>query len=98
MESIARAVKMNKTFTTGNDAQPVSAELKSAPPKSNVYTVQPYQPFLDSVARGILDENNDDPLALADMTVLVPDRETAFALRQSFIEQMGGRPAVMPQI
>lgn len=65
---------------------------------SNVYTVQPYQSFLDAIARGVLDQNKADPLQLADTTILVPDRATGFALRQAFIEQMQGRPNIMPQI
>ena len=67
-------------------------------PKSNVYTVQPYQSFLDMIARGVLDQNTGDPLQLADTIILVPNRETGFALRQAFIEQMQGRPNIMPQI
>lgn len=64
----------------------------------NIYTVQMSLSFLDSVARGVLDQNKDDPLALTDTTILVPDAATGFALRQAFIEQMHGRPNVMPQI
>jgi len=66
--------------------------------QSNVYTVQTSQSFLDSIARGVLDQNKGDPLALNDTTILVPDSATGFALRQAFIEQMQGRPNIMPSI
>ncbi len=75
-----------------------SPVIKNTVPASNVYTVQSYQSFLDTIARGILDQNKADPLQLADTTILVPDRATSFALRQAFIDQMQGRPAIMPQI
>ena len=65
---------------------------------TKVYTVQTSFSFLDSVARGVLDDNKADPLQLADTTILVPDVATGFALRQAFIEQMQGRPSVMPNI
>ncbi len=67
-------------------------------PHAGVYTVAPDQPFLSSVARGVLARMGDDPLKLSDLTILVPNRDTAFALRQAFMEQMGGRPGIMPRI
>ncbi len=84
---------MTESSPSGKDP-----ELKSLELNPNVYTVQPYQSFLDTIARGVLDENKNDPLKLADAIILVPNRETAFALRQAFIEQMQGRPSIMPQI
>lgn len=72
------------------------------PPKrqehAGVYTVAPDQPFLAAVARGVLTRIGDDPLRLSDLTILVPNRDVAFQLRQAFMEQMGGRPGVMPRI
>lgn len=65
---------------------------------AGVYTVAPDQPFLSAVARGVLARVGDDPLRLSDLTILVPNRETAFQLRQAFTEQMGGRPGIMPRI
>ena len=78
-------------------AQTSSAKNDTVP-ASNVYTVQSYQPFLEAIARGILDEHQNDPLKLADTTILVPDSDTGFALRQAFIEQMQGKPSIMPNI
>jgi len=65
---------------------------------SEVYTIPPYQSFLDSVARGILDQTGNDPLKLADYTILVPDHDTAAALRQALMEQLQGKPNIMPHI
>lgn len=39
-----------------------------------------------------------DPLALADVTVLVPTRRAARALREAFLAALGGRAAILPRI
>ncbi|MBI3441540.1 MAG: double-strand break repair protein AddB [Proteobacteria bacterium] len=70
----------------------------AAQPESHVYTVAPYLPFLDAVAQGVLDRVGNDPLKLADYTILVPDRETATALRQAFVRRLQGKIHVMPSI
>ena len=86
------------------EAEPSEKETPSpsltppAPPASRIHTIPPYQSFLDSVARGILDQVGNDPLKLADYTILVPDRETSSALRQAFMTQLQGRTHVMPHI
>ncbi len=58
----------------------------------------PDKPFLNAIARGILDRTGDDPLKLSDYTILVPDRATRDLLRQAFMEQQGGKPGIMPRI
>ncbi|MDY0008437.1 MAG: hypothetical protein RBS08_01905, partial [Bdellovibrionales bacterium] len=65
---------------------------------AGVYTVAPDQPFLAAVARGVLARLGDDPLRLSDLTILVPNRDTGFLLKQAFMEQLGGRPGIMPRI
>jgi ATP-dependent helicase/nuclease subunit B len=73
----------------------------AAPPRRNaagVYTVASDQPFLAAVARGVLARLGDDPLRLSDLTILVPNRDTGFQLKQAFMEQLGGRPGIMPRI
>lgn len=81
----------------------VSSVRKSAaapvpPAGPQVYTISSQHSFLDSIARGVLDDNSRDPLLMADTTILVPDRETRYTLRQAFIDQMQGRPQIMPKI
>lgn len=78
-------------------------EKTPAPPPAGVsaprvFSIAPDKPFLDAVARGILAEVGDDPLKLSDYTVLVPDRGTRDLLRQAFMEQLSGRPGIMPRI
>jgi ATP-dependent helicase/nuclease subunit B len=63
-----------------------------------VYTIPAARNFLDSVAGGVLAQTGGDPLALADYTILVPTRDVAAALRQSFIEQSQKPLGILPQI
>lgn len=76
-----------------------SLPKKTAPlPDAKVYSVPAYQSFMDSIARGVMDENTADPLKTADTVILVPDRGAAAALRQAFITQAEGAPQIMPAI
>jgi len=77
------------------DQQPPA---QNAPATPRVFTVAASKPFLDSVARGILEKTAADPLKLSDYTILVPDRATRDLLRQSFMEQQGGKPGILPRI
>jgi len=64
----------------------------------NIYTIASYRPFLDSVASGILDQVAGDPIKLSDYTIVVPDSETGFALREAFVGQLHGKTYIMPNI
>src|SRR5256886_12113857 len=54
-----------------------------------VYTIAPDRPFLGVLARSLLDKAAGDPLCLARMTVLLPTRRAARALRESFLRLSG---------
>lgn len=73
---------------------------KDVPTKKipQVFTIKPSSSFLDSVAKGVLDQTDGDPLKLSDYTILVPDRDTGVMLRRAFMEAMGGKPSIMPKI
>jgi ATP-dependent helicase/nuclease subunit B len=81
-------------------AQDTSAAPPSAPAVNTprVFTITPDRPFLEDLARGILKQVGNDPLKLSDYTVLVPDRDTRDLLRQAFMEQLDGKPGIMPRI
>lgn len=62
-------------------------------------------PFLDHLAKTLLAGDlvpgfsfDDDPLALAGVTIYVPTRRAARALRAIFVERAGGRAALLPSI
>jgi len=54
--------------------------------------------FADELARGVLAEQGDDPLALADMLILVPTRRSVRALREAFLRAAGGKPTLLPRM
>jgi ATP-dependent helicase/nuclease subunit B len=58
-------------------------------PPPNVFTIAPDQPFLDTLARGLVALAGDDPLQLPRMTVLLPTRRAARSLRESFLRLTG---------
>lgn len=63
------------------------------------FSIPAHRPFLDDLATGIHQGlAARGPEALADATVLVPNRRAARALSQSFVKATGGRALVLPQI
>lgn len=92
--------------TQADDGVPAGAvdETASAPAPvtqlslAGVYTVPPDQPYLDAVAKGILDDIGDDMLTLADVTLLVPDMQVGSRLRQAFLRQLQGKTSILPRI
>lgn len=71
----------------------------------NVFTIAPSRPFLPILVAALLDgrlvpsfRHADDPLALADATILVPTRRAARELRGAFLARLGGRAAILPRI
>lgn len=74
-----------------------------------VYTIDPGRPFLptlvDALFAGelvpgfsIRSDGSDDPLALADVTILVPTRRAVRSLRAALQDRLGGRSAILPRI
>jgi ATP-dependent helicase/nuclease subunit B len=76
--------------------------MSSAP---RVLSIPPGAPFLPTLASALLSGElvpgfrfDGDPLALADVTIYVPTRRAARALRTEFMELMGGRAAILPTV
>src|SRR5438046_9447953 len=71
--------------------------------QQHVYTIAPDRPFLGVLARSLLNKAAGDPLCLARMTVLLPTRRAARALRESFLRLSGeaggaGAPLLLPRL
>lgn len=64
----------------------------------SIFTIAPGLPFLDTLADGMLAEADGDPLRLAAMTVLLPNRRACRALREAFLRRSGGRPLLLPRM
>ncbi len=73
----------------------------SRPP--NLWTIPPGVAFLPALAEAVSTDalidgaGTDDP-SLADMTIYVPTRRAARALRGQFVERMGGKAVILPTI
>lgn len=70
-----------------------------------VYSIPPGAPFLPTLAEALLSGRlvpgfrfDGDPLALADVTIYVPTRRAARALRGVFVDVLGSRSAILPVI
>lgn len=71
-----------------------------------ILTIPAAQPFLRLIAQSLCDgrlvpgfaHNPDDPLSLANVTILVPTQRSARVLRAEFVELLGGKAAILPII
>jgi ATP-dependent helicase/nuclease subunit B len=61
-------------------------------------TIPAGRPFVADLASGLLARFGDDPLALSDVTVLLPHRRAARALRDSFLRLTEGRGLLLPRM
>src|SRR5215204_3383405 len=69
----------------------------------HVFTIAPDRPFLATVARGLVGLAGGDPLLLPRMTVLLPTRRAARALREAFLRLTAeggdpGAPLLLPRL
>jgi ATP-dependent helicase/nuclease subunit B len=63
-----------------------------------VFTIGIDRRFADELARGVLAEHAADPLALADVLILVPTRRSVRALREAFLRATAGKPTILPRM
>ncbi|GER05362.1 double-strand break repair protein AddB [Iodidimonas nitroreducens] len=64
----------------------------------SVYTIGPAHSFVDALARSLLDQYGDQPLALGAIQILLPNRRSARSLREAFLRNHGGRPMLLPRM
>ena len=63
-----------------------------------VFTIPPGENFVAALARQLLTETEDDPLALSAMLILLPTRRATRALREAFLAQAHGKPLLLPRM
>ncbi len=63
-----------------------------------VFTIPSGAPFVDRLAAGIVARVGGDPLALAEVTVLLPTRRACRSLQQAFLRRSGGQPMLLPRL
>lgn len=62
------------------------------------YTIPPHLPFADVLARELLARAGGEPMALAQMRVLLPTRRAIRSLREAFLRLSEGRPLLLPHM
>ena len=75
------------------------------PDRPTVFSIPPGAAFLDVLANAVLTGevvpfryDPGDPLALADVTILLPTRRAVRELREVFIRHLGGSATILPDI
>jgi len=63
-----------------------------------LFTIPPDLPFLDALVAGLVAESGDDPLALAEATILLPTRRAARSLAEAFLRASAGRALLLPRL
>ncbi len=69
-----------------------------AAPRLKVSTIPPGVSFVDALAAGVLARHGGEPLALARVTVLLPNRRACLALRDGFLRKSDGAAVLLPRI
>lgn len=78
----------------------MSTKRVLAPDSAKLWTIPPGEDFLGALARTLADEVGlrDDPAALSDALIYVPNRRSARVLAMKLFEQGGGKPILPPDI
>ncbi len=63
-----------------------------------LFTIGAERRFTDELARVVLAEHGGDPLALADVLILLPTRRSVRALREAFLRAADGTPTILPRM
>ena len=63
-----------------------------------VFTIPAGAPFVDALAAGILRIAGDDPVALVEITVLLPTRRACRALADAFLRHGGAKALLLPRM
>lgn len=64
----------------------------------NITTIPSSLPFADTLAGGILEKYGRDPLLLANIKILLPNRRACKALQESFLRMSNGKPMLLPDM
>ncbi len=64
----------------------------------NLFAIPPGAPFLETLARGWLQERGDDPLSIANGLILTPTRRAARSLAEAFLRVSSQRALLLPRI
>jgi ATP-dependent helicase/nuclease subunit B len=63
-----------------------------------VWSIPSGENFVDALARQLLFESKDNPLALADTLILLPTRRACRAMQEGFLRASDGKPLLLPRL
>lgn len=63
-----------------------------------IYNISASNCFVDTVAERFLAEYRDNPLALAEVLFLLPNRRACKAMADAFVKAQGMQPTLLPQM
>src|SRR5271154_2299149 len=63
-----------------------------------IFTIPAGESFVDRLAAQLLAETAAQPLALADMLILLPTRRACRALQEAFLRAGDGKPLLLPRL
>ncbi|MEI9901900.1 MAG: hypothetical protein WDN31_19315 [Hyphomicrobium sp.] len=63
-----------------------------------LFTIGMDRRFADELAAGVLADYGGDPLALADVLILLPTRRSVRALSEAFLRASNGKPTILPRM
>ncbi len=66
--------------------------------KKNIFNIPAGTPFIDTLAKGILEQYGLDPINLTKITVFLPNRRSCRALQEAFLRASGGKPLLLPKM
>ncbi|MGE4279374.1 MAG: double-strand break repair protein AddB [Magnetospirillum sp.] len=67
-------------------------------PAGSIFTIAAGLPFVDVLAGHLLRQADGDPLRLARMLVLLPNRRACRALKDAFLRLSDGKPLLLPRL
>ena len=65
---------------------------------TGVYSIGIDRRFADELASGVLAAYRREPLALADVLILLPTRRSVRSLREAFLRASDGKPTLLPRL
>jgi len=63
-----------------------------------IFSIDSGTAFVDALAARLIEDAGGDPMALAEMRILLPTRRACRALADAFLRQGGGRTALLPRL
>ncbi|TDI58660.1 MAG: double-strand break repair protein AddB, partial [Alphaproteobacteria bacterium] len=91
---VARRWQPSRARPGGTDA----AGPLSVTSEPSIFTIPARLSLVEELAKGLLNDYGDDPLALSRILIFLPTRRAARTLREAFLRQSEGKALLLPRI